>query len=109
MITVHFASAAHPAKPRAVECRPSQSLMQAAIAAGVDGIVADCGGMATCGTCHVFVREPHASLLPPRDADEEAMLDYTAEPRRTNSRLACQIALDESLDGLTVDLPASQY
>jgi 2Fe-2S ferredoxin len=109
MITVHFAAAGCATAPRAVPCRPSQSLMQAALAAGIEGIVADCGGMATCGTCHVFVREPHAALLPPRSADEEAMLDYTAEPRRANSRLACQIAPGESLDGLTVDLPASQY
>ena len=35
----------------------AQSLMRAAVAAGLDGIKADCGGMMTCATCHVYVEE----------------------------------------------------
>jgi 2Fe-2S ferredoxin len=43
-------------------------------------------------------------------ADEEStMLDFTAAPRNEGSRLSCQIVLDASMDGLTVDLPKSQY
>jgi 2Fe-2S ferredoxin len=38
-----------------------------------------------------------------------AMLEFTASPRQANSRLSCQIELTEALDGLTVDLPASQH
>jgi 2Fe-2S ferredoxin len=83
--------------------------MQAAVAANVAGIEADCGGLLTCGTCHVLVREPHASALPPPDADELSMLDFTATPRQPHSRLSCQILLTEAMDGLTVDLPASQH
>ncbi len=92
-----------------LQCRPGQSLMEAAVAANVAGIEADCGGLLTCGTCHVYVREPHVSALPPPDADESGMLDFTAAPRQANSRLSCQIKLDESLQGLAVDLPASQH
>ena len=83
--------------------------MQAAVAANVTGIEGECGGMMTCGTCHVYVREPHAAVLPAPNADEDAMLGFTAEPRRANSRLSCQIPLTDALDGLTVDLPQSQY
>ncbi len=83
--------------------------MQAAQSAGVEGIAADCGGSLTCATCHVMVREPWASQLPPPSADELAMLEFTAAPRLPHSRLACQIQLTEALDGLTVDLPATQY
>lgn len=83
--------------------------MQAAVEADVPGIAADCGGMLTCATCHVLVREPFASLLPAADAEEQAMLEFTAQPRQPNSRLSCQIQLTEALDGLTVDLPDSQY
>lgn len=83
--------------------------MQAAVAANVAGIEADCGGLLTCGTCHVLVREPHAALLAPPDADEQAMLDFTATPRQPHSRLSCQIPLTDALNGLTVDLPASQH
>ena len=83
--------------------------MQAAVAANVKGIEGECGGMMTCGTCHVYVREPFVNQLPPLSADEDAMLGFTASPRRENSRLSCQIALTDALDGLTADLPASQY
>ena len=86
-----------------------QSLMTAATASDIDGIAADCGGLLTCATCHVFVAEPFASNLPPPDADELAMLAFTATPRQPNSRLSCQITLTAALDGLTVELPASQY
>ena len=83
--------------------------MQAAVAASVAGIEADCGGLLTCATCHVYVREPFASQLPPAEADERAMLEFTASPSQPNSRLSCQIALGPALEGLTVDLPASQH
>jgi 2Fe-2S ferredoxin len=55
------------------------------------------------------VREPHASALPPPVEDEQAMLDFTAAERRPNSRLSCQLVLGEALQGLTVDLPATQH
>ena len=92
-----------------ITCQTGQSLMQAAVGANVAGIEADCGGLLTCGTCHVYVREPHAGMLPAPDADETAMLEFTAAPRQANSRLSCQIALTDALDGLTVDLPARQH
>jgi 2Fe-2S ferredoxin len=108
MITVHFIPPGG-GEPLALQCKPGQSLMQAAVAASVEGIEADCGGMMTCGTCHVYVREPHASRLPPPDGDEGGMLEFTAAPRRPNSRLSCQIQLEAALDGLTVELPDSQH
>ena len=92
-----------------VEGRVGESLMQAAIAANAKGIEADCGGLLTCATCHVYVREPFASRLPPPQDDELAMLEFTAAPRRPGSRLSCQVALTPELDGLQVDLPESQH
>ena len=110
MITVHLYPAGAPdGPPTELSCQPGQSLMQAAVAANVAGIEADCGGLMTCATCHVYVREPHASQLPMMESDEDSMLDFTASERRANSRLSCQIKLDESLQGLAVDLPASQH
>jgi 2Fe-2S ferredoxin len=92
-----------------LEVKPGQSLMQAAVANDVKGIAADCGGMMTCATCHVYVREPFASRLQLPTADELGMLEFTASPRTANSRLSCQIKLTTELDGLAVDLPESQY
>ena len=95
--------------PTTLQPRTGQSLMQAAVDANVDGIEAECGGLLTCATCHVYVREPFASRLPPPSDDENGMLDFTASERRANSRLSCQIELDASLEGLAVDLPPSQH
>ncbi|MEY4710723.1 MAG: hypothetical protein RIS88_173 [Pseudomonadota bacterium] len=94
---------------RTLSARPGQSLMQAAVAANLDGIAADCGGTLTCATCHVMVREPWAGQLPPVTDDEDGMLDFAACARQPNSRLSCQITLTEAMDGMQVDLPASQY
>ena len=86
-----------------------KTLMEAAVAAGIDGIAADCGGLLTCATCHVHVAPAFLSLLPPPDSEELAMLAFTAEPTLPNSRLSCQIKLTAELDGLTLELPNSQY
>lgn len=85
------------------------SVMQAAVEHHVPGIAADCGGLLTCATCHVHVREPWLQHLPPVSPDEDSMLAFTASPRRADSRLSCQVVLDDSLDGLVVELPATQY
>jgi 2Fe-2S ferredoxin len=108
MIRIHF-FAAGAAAATTLEARPKQSLMEAAVGANVAGIEADCGGLLTCATCHVYVREPFASRLPAPADDELGMLEFTASPRRANSRLSCQITLTDDLDGLAVDLPASQH
>ena len=92
-----------------IDAKVGKSLMEAATSASVDGIAADCGGLLTCATCHVYVNAPFAALLLPPDADELAMLAFTAVPRQANSRLSCQITLAEALDGINITLPASQY
>jgi ferredoxin, 2Fe-2S len=83
--------------------------MQAAVAADIDGIAADCGGCLTCATCHVYVDEAWLPKLLPPTPQEEAMLELTAAERRSNSRLSCQIRLGPELDGLRVELPDTQY
>ena len=107
MIRVHLV--APDGSETTVEGREGDSLMQAAVAANVRGIEADCGGLLTCATCHVYVREPFAGRLPPPAVDELGMLEFTAAAHKANSRLSCQIALAPDLDGLTVDLPDTQH
>ena len=86
-----------------------KTVMEVATANNLDGIAADCGGLMTCATCHVFMSGPFALQLPTPDAEELAMLAFTAVARQPNSRLSCQITLTAALDGITVTLPASQY
>ncbi|MGB4116416.1 MAG: 2Fe-2S iron-sulfur cluster-binding protein [Polaromonas sp.] len=106
-ISVHLI--AHNGAVTTIHAKIGKSLMEAATAANIDGIAADCGGLMTCATCHVFVDEPFASQLGAPDAEETAMLAFTAAPRQPNSRLSCQITLSAELDGLRVKLPATQY
>jgi len=107
MITIHLIAADQ--STRALRCAPGQSLMKAAVDAGVDQIAADCGGTLTCATCHVYVDAAWADRLPAPVADETDMMDFAAAPVKANSRLSCQIALTPELDGLVVHLPATQY
>ncbi|MHB1110662.1 MAG: 2Fe-2S iron-sulfur cluster-binding protein [Devosia sp.] len=69
-------------------------------------IKAECGGAASCATCHVYVDEAWVDKLAPPNHDEEDLL-YTAPDARANSRLSCQILLSEELDGLKVTLAGS--
>jgi len=92
-----------------IDARIGQSLMRAAVDAGEEGIAADCGGCLSCATCHVIVDPAWVSRLPTASDDEGYMLEMTAAPQQLNSRLSCQIALNEALDGLVVQLPPTQY
>jgi 2Fe-2S ferredoxin len=84
------------------------SLMQAATANGIDGILGECGGSCACATCHCYIEESRlADVLPASDA-ELGMLDNVACERRPTSRLACQIKASPALEGLIVSLPESQ-
>lgn len=79
------------------------SLMEAIRAAGVNEMLALCGGCCCCGTCHVYVGGPGANALPPMSEDEDDMLRASAH-RRPTSRLSCQIRMSEALDGLRVTI-----
>lgn len=84
------------------------TVMQAATGFGVPGILADCGGQAVCGTCHVIVAEAWITRLPPPLPAEDSLLDTVATGRQPGSRLACQIHLQPALQGLVMHLPAWQ-
>src|ERR1700678_1533800 len=84
------------------------SVMEGAIKNGVDGIVAECGGACMCATCHVYVDPGWLAKLPAMEEDENAMLDSTASPRLSNSRLSCQLRVTKEFDGLIVKTPPTQ-
>lgn len=63
-------------------------------------ILATCGGMALCATCHVEVISGFDNL-PEITDDEYAMLD-TLPNITSTSRLSCQLKLGERMDNITV-------
>lgn len=69
-------------------------------------IKAECGGACSCATCHVYVDQDWFDKLPPPSDDEEDLL-YSTLDKKPNSRLSCQILLNEDLDGLRVTLAKS--
>ncbi|WP_320669546.1 2Fe-2S iron-sulfur cluster-binding protein [Patulibacter defluvii] len=83
------------------------SLMELATGNGVPGIDGDCGGEASCGTCHVIVDDAWIATTGTRSDEESQMVDMSAECV-PNSRLACQVKACPALDGLKVHLPEFQ-
>ncbi len=69
-------------------------------------IVAACGGMAMCGTCHVQVVHGLEKLPEKGDAEMD-MLD-TLPDADDDSRLACQLKLDPAMEGAYFKLLAEE-
>jgi len=83
------------------------SLMEGARQAGVDGIVAECGGGLLCATCHVLVEPEWIDRVGTAQGTESMLLEL-APGMGERSRLSCQIEMCEELDGLTVRVPEEQ-
>ena len=69
------------------------------------GIEGTCGGSISCCTCHVVVDKSWFEKVGPPNPDEEDMLDLAVDLQST-SRLACQIEINEDLEGLIVNVPS---
>ena len=73
---------------------------------GNTGVEGTCGGMMSCGTCHVYVHADWLAKLPATSDDEAAMLEAIGEivPVKATSRLSCQISMTDELAGLRVEI-----
>ena len=81
------------------------SVMEVIRDAGIDEVLALCGGCCSCATCHVHVDPEFAAKLKPMSEDENDLLESSSE-RDENSRLSCQIPFSDALDGLRVTIAA---
>jgi 2Fe-2S ferredoxin len=61
-------------------------------------ILATCGGMALCASCHVQVVEGPEKYFHP--SDQELDLLDTLPDASFDSRLACQLRINEDMDGM---------
>src|SRR5579862_2580563 len=98
----------HAGESRKVDVPVGDTVMEGAVQNGVDGIVAECGGNCQCATCHVYVEEQFLPILEKMRDDEDAMLEATASPRKSNSRLSCQLHVKPTFEGLVVHTPERQ-
>lgn len=100
MISVHVMD--REGAERTLAAAPGRKLMEVLRDAGLP-IEALCGGCCACSTCHVYVDPAWTARLDPPRRDETETLELAFDVRET-SRLSCQIAVTEALDGLRLTL-----
>lgn len=82
------------------------TLMDVAVKHGICGIEGDCGGVGACGTCHLYVDPQWLERVGPASGLEREVISLLPGVSPC-SRLGCQIALTQMLDGLLVSVPRS--
>jgi 2Fe-2S ferredoxin len=88
---------------RTIEGETGLSVMEVIREAGIDELLALCGGCCSCATCHVHVDPDYADKLPAMSDDENELLSIS-DDRDSASRLSCQIPFTDALDGMTVTI-----
>jgi 2Fe-2S ferredoxin len=91
-----------------IELNTGVSLMQGAVSNMIPGIEGDCGGLCACATCHVYVDPQWLQNCSAPEELETNILDFAFDVE-SNSRLACQIKVDDTMDGMVVRMPERQY
>ena len=86
---------------RSIDAPFGQSIMFSLRDAGVEDILALCGGSCSCATCHVYVEPLFLKTLQEMSDDENNLLEGSAF-RNETSRLSCQLEMTESLEGMRV-------
>lgn len=79
------------------------SVMEAVRDAGMDELLALCGGCLSCATCHIYIDDPSQASLPSLSTDENDLLD-SSDHRKPTSRLSCQLVVSDALDGLRITI-----
>ncbi|HVW98317.1 MAG TPA: 2Fe-2S iron-sulfur cluster-binding protein [Mucilaginibacter sp.] len=69
-------------------------------------ILATCGGMALCATCHVQVVEGPEKYFHP--SEQELDLLDTLPDAGFDSRLACQLRISSDMDGMVFRIKAEE-
>lgn len=87
----------------AIEIQPGETLMQVISNTGMPDLLALCGGVCACATCHVYIEHAPEGSVPAIGEDEDVLLGDAAH-RQNNSRLSCQLRLTHAHDGLRATL-----
>lgn len=86
-----------------LEAQVGTSIMEIIRDAGLDELLALCGGCCSCATCHVYVTDGPIDALADVGTDENDLLD-SSDHRDDRSRLSCQIIYADALAGLRVQI-----
>jgi ferredoxin len=88
---------------KTVDAKVGESFLQVAHRHDIN-LEGACEGVCACSTCHLIFPHEIFDELPEASEDEEDMLDMAFGLTET-SRLGCQIIVDKSMDGITVEMP----
>jgi 2Fe-2S ferredoxin len=99
----------HDGTEHEVDVPNGDTIMEGAMANGIPGIDAVCGGICVCGTCSCYIDfdQQAEKQVPPAEGQELETLNEVLH-RKENSRLGCQIQVSDMMDGLKVYLPEEQ-
>ncbi|CAN5424298.1 2Fe-2S iron-sulfur cluster-binding protein [soil metagenome] len=84
------------------------SVMLDATRNGISETDANCGGCLDCATSCLYVEEGVSDTLASPQPEELELPGSIAAPRKSNSRLSCQLMLPPSITFLTVHTPQAQ-
>ncbi len=85
-----------------IQAREGDNLMEA-LREYEWGVPAICGGLCSCGTCHVYIDTQWLDKFQQADPDEQDLLDVF-DSASDNSRLSCQMNLREAHNGLSLTI-----
>ncbi len=85
-----------------IQAREGDSLMES-LREHEWGVPAICGGLCSCGTCHVYLDPDWLDKFQQAYADEQDLLDVF-ENAKDSSRLSCQLQLLPAHDGLKLTI-----
>ena len=85
-----------------IQAREGNSLMES-LRTHEWGVAAACGGLCSCGTCHVYLDEEWLDKFQETASDELDLLDEF-DTTKENSRLSCQLTIQPSHDGLSLSI-----
>jgi 2Fe-2S ferredoxin len=105
MVAIRFIAA--DGADKVVDASEGISLMENAVANGIEAIEAICGGNAYCGTCRVHV-DPAWRTVTGEATEIELPMIETSGDTDPGVRLSCQMIVTPDLEGLVVRTPASQ-
>ncbi|WND03319.1 2Fe-2S iron-sulfur cluster-binding protein [Temperatibacter marinus] len=89
---------------RTIEAEEGISLMESIRENDFDDLPALCGGCCSCCTCHVYVETSWAEKMPTMEDDESYLLEDSPHFKGGESRLSCQIEINDTMDGLKVTI-----
>jgi 2Fe-2S ferredoxin len=92
---------------KTVDASIGTSLMEAAIHHRIAGILGECGGACACATCHIYLSSHWMSVAGEPTDTEKGLLEMVIDPTK-ESRLACQVMIDATMNGLVARIPENQ-